>query len=129
MGGTANDVVVTFWRLMNGNDFRAVGAVLSDAFVLEWPQTRERIRGRDNFAAMNEEYPAQGRWRFTVNAIVGDEHRAVSDVLVTDGVRHDRAISFFTIEEGKIAKIVEFWPEASPGQENRAHLVEMMGVD
>lgn len=122
-------VVAAFWRLMNGNDFRAVGTVLSDAFVLEWPQTRERIRGRDHFAAVNEEYPAQGRWRFTVNTIVGDGRQAVSDVSVTDGTQVDRAVSFFTVADGKITRIVEFWPDAAPAQENRAHLVEPMGPD
>lgn len=122
-------VVSLFWRLMESNDFRAVGAVLSDDFVLEWPQTRELIRGRDNFAAINEEYPAQGRWRFTVNAIVGDEQRAVSDVSVTDGARSDRAISFFTVEDGKIARMVEFWPEPAPAPDNRRHLVELLDAD
>ena len=46
---------------MKANDFLSVGSVLADDFVLDWPQSNERIRGRDNFAAMNEEYPASGR--------------------------------------------------------------------
>lgn len=35
-----------------------------------------------------------------------------------------RALSFFTIEEGKIVRIVEFWPEPYPAPESRKHLVE-----
>ena len=42
---TAADVVRAFWRLMGSNDFHAVRAVLAPTFVLEWPQSRERIRG------------------------------------------------------------------------------------
>jgi hypothetical protein len=51
---------------------------------------------------------------------------AASDVTVTDGVRTARAISFFTVAEGKVTRLVEFWPEpyAAPG--NRVHLVEAM---
>ncbi len=71
IGDDAATVVATFWSLMESNDFRSVGAVLSDDFVLDWPQSGERIRGRNNFAAMNEAYPAHGRWHFTVNAIIG----------------------------------------------------------
>ena len=109
---------------MATNDFRSVGAVLSDDFVLEWPQSNERIRGRKNYAAMNEEYPAHGRWRFTVNKIIGNEVEAVSDVSVTDGVQQARAISFFTIRNGKIVKMIEFWPEEFKAREERKHLVE-----
>ncbi len=124
---TSVDVVVReFWRLMATNDFDAVGAVLADDFVLEWPQSRERIVGAANFARMNREYPAHGPWRFTVHRVVAGEGEAVSDVSVTDGVQHARAISFFTVVGGKVARLVEYWPEpyAAPG--NRAHLVEAM---
>ncbi len=109
---------------MKSNDFRSVGTVLSDDFVLEWPQSNERIRGRDNFAAMNEEYPAHGRWQFTINKMICNDREAVTDVSVTDGVQAARAISFFTIVGGKIEKTVEFWIESYDAPKNRAHLVE-----
>jgi len=121
---TAVEIVRKYWELMNTNDFRSVGSILSDDFVLEWPQSKERIRGRDKFAAMNEEYPAQGRWKFTINRIVGSDNEAVSDVHVTDGVQLARVISFFTTSDEKIARMVEFWPDTYPAPENRKHLVE-----
>jgi ketosteroid isomerase-like protein len=124
MPASAVSLVEKYWQLMMTNDFRSVGSVLSDDFVLDWPQSNERIRGRDNYATMNEEYPAHGRWQFTVNTIVGNDSAAVSDVLVTDGVQHARAISFFCIRDEKIVKIVEFWPEPFPARDDRKHLVE-----
>jgi ketosteroid isomerase-like protein len=123
---TAVDVVHEFWRLMATNDFHAVGSVLATDFVLEWPQTKERIRGAERFARMNQEYPANGRWQFSINRIIGGEAEAVSDVTVSDGARTDRAISFFTVARGKVTRIVEFWPEASSPGSNRAHLTEPM---
>jgi hypothetical protein len=87
MGDTAFVVVEKFWRLMVSNDFRSVGELLGDDFTLDWLQSNERIRGRDNFAAMNEQYPAHGRWEFTVNKVVGNDVEAVTDVFVTDGVQ------------------------------------------
>jgi hypothetical protein len=118
------EVVREFWRLMATNDFLSVGSVLSPRFVLEWPQSNERIRGAEKFARMNAEYPAHGRWVFTVNRIVTGEQEAVSDVTVTDGVQVARVISFFTIEDGKVSRLVEFWPEPYTAPTNRAHLVE-----
>jgi len=55
---TTVEVVQKFWSLMQTNDFKSVGQVLSDDFVLEWPQSGERIRGRENYAAMNEVWDA-----------------------------------------------------------------------
>jgi ketosteroid isomerase-like protein len=124
MSMNAVSLVEQYWQLMTSNDFRSVGSVLSDDFVLDWPQSNERIRGRDNYATMNEEYPAHGRWQFTVNRIVGNDSEAVSDVAVTDGVQHARAITFFSIRDQRIVKIVEFWPEPFPARDDRKHLVE-----
>jgi hypothetical protein len=123
-GCNAVEIANKFWELMGSNNFRSVGAVLSDDFVLDWPQSNERIRGRDNFAAMNEEYPAHGRWTFTINRIFGNDFEAVSDVSVTDGVQHARAVSFFVVKDDKIASMVEYWPDNYPAPENRKHLVE-----
>jgi hypothetical protein len=111
---------------MATNDFQSVAAVLSSEFVLEWPQSKERIRGAERFTRMNQEYPARGLWKFTVNRIVGNESEAVSDVIVSDGVQEGRAVSFFTVAEGKVTRIVEFWPEPYAAALNRAHLVEVM---
>jgi len=126
MMAAAVKVVRSYWERMASNDFKSVGAVLADEFVLEWPQSRERIRGRDNFAMMNEQYPAHGRWQFTVHRIVGNDQEAVSDVSVTDGLQQARAISFFSVHNEKIVKMVEYWPEPYAAPENRKHLVERM---
>ena len=118
-------VVERFWALMRGNDFAAVGVLLSDDFVLEWPGTNERFRGRERFAAVNTQYPACGPWTFDVHRIVAGDGEAVSDTTVSDGGVTATAISFFTIEDGLITRLVEHWPE--PGPHDRSHLSEPLG--
>jgi len=122
----AIEVVREFWRLMASNDFKSVEAVLASGYVLEWPQTNERIRGAARYAQMNAEYPANGPWLFHINRIIGDKSEVVSDVSVTDGVQSARCISFFTVVDGKVAKQTEFWPEPYAAPSNRSHLVEPM---
>ena len=122
----AVDVVRRFWHLMQSNDFDSVGAVLASEFVLEWPQSSERIRGAERFARMNREYPAHGAWQFTVLRLVASETEVVSEVEITDGTQRARAISFFTVEGGTITRLVEYWPEPYAAAANRAHLVEPM---
>lgn len=109
---------------MASNDFHAVGAVLDRDFVLEWPQSGERIRGAERFARMNTEYPAHGAWRFHLNHVVGSVQEVVSDVSISDGLQQARAISFFTVVRGRITRLVEFWPEPFAAPAQRAHLVE-----
>ncbi len=120
----ATQVARRFWALMQTNDFPSVAAVLAPDFVLEWPQTRERIRGAERFVRMNAEYPAHGRWRFTIHRIVGDERGAVSDVSITDGRLQARAITFFDVADGLVQRITEYWPEPYDAPAGRAHLVE-----
>ncbi|SDL95655.1 SnoaL-like domain-containing protein [Franzmannia pantelleriensis] len=84
---TAGEIVREFWRLMASNDFHSVMAVLAPEFVLEWPQSHERIRGGERFAQMNDEYPAHGRWQFTLSRVVEDDDTVVTEVAITDGVQ------------------------------------------
>ena len=126
MPNAAVSIAREFWRLMATNDFDSVARVLAPGFVLEWPQSGERIRGAENFARMNAEYPAHGPWRFTVHHVVGNDEDAVTDVGVTDGVQIARAISFFSVKDGRITRLVEFWPEPMAAPAHRAHLVERM---
>jgi len=117
-------LVREFWRLMASNNFTLPTQLFADSFVLDWPQTNERIRGRENFARLNTEYPAHGPWRFDIEALTGDVSQAVSRVRISDGVQTALAISFFEIEDGQITHMTEFWPEPYVPPTNRAHLTE-----
>lgn len=122
-------VIAEFWAAMQANDFRAAGELLHDEYVLEWPQSGERIRGRASFVAVNEHYPAAGRWRFTINRIIADEGGVVTDVGVTDGVQIARAITFSEVHDGRIIRQIEYWPDPYSAPEWRAQWVEQMEED
>lgn len=127
MNHTPAAVVSEYWRLMATNDFAAVSAVLAPEFVLEWPQSRERIRGPANYARMNLEYPSQSRdWRFQIHRLIADGDQVTTLVSVTDGQQGGDAISFFTVVDGKITRLLEYWPEPFPAAEHRRHLTERM---
>ena len=113
---------------MATNDFASVKQVLAEAFVLEWPQSNERIRGAENFARMNAEYPAVGRWSFNITRLVGSPQEVVTHVSVTDGKQAAEAISFFQVAEGKITRLVEYWPENYAPPINRLHLTEPLNA-
>lgn len=119
-------IVADFWAAMQTNDFKAASEFLHDGYILEWPQSGERIRGRANFVAVNENYPAQGRWEFIVHQIVAEDDKVVSDVDVTDGVVTARVITFSTVRDGKILHQIEFWPDPFEPAAWRAQWVEQI---
>ena len=119
-------VVEEFWAAMQTNDFKSAAEYLHDDYSLEWPQSGERIRGRANFVAINEQYPAHGRWEFTIHRIIGEGDEVVSDVGVTDGAITGRVITFSTIRDGKIFRQTEFWPDPFEPPEWRSQWVEKM---
>lgn len=120
----SQQVVERFWAAMGENDFQAAGELLHDEFVLEWPQSGERIRGRSNFVAINGQYPATGRWRFTLHRLVADSSGVVTDVTVTDGTVSGRAITFSEVRDGRIVRQTEYWPDPFEPATWRARWVE-----
>jgi ketosteroid isomerase-like protein len=120
----SKQIIEGFWTAMQSNDFKAAGGFLHDDYVLEWPQSGERIRGRANFVAINEHYPAHGRWEFTIHRIIAEGDEVVSDVSVTDGAVTGRVITFSSVRAGKILDQTEFWPDPYAPAEWRARWIE-----
>lgn len=116
------EMVRGLWAAFDRFAFAEAGELLHDDFVCEWPQSGERIRGRENFVALNASYP--GRWRCTIERLVVEgEHIAADVALESDGVRA-RAVSFYEMRDGRIVREVDYWPEAYPAPAWRARWVE-----
>lgn len=111
MSAAAQRVVRDFWRAMASNDFHAASLCLTEDFRLQWPQSDEMIEGRENFAAVNSEYPANGVWTFDLRRIVGEGDQIVTEVGISDGVVKATAITFHTVRGDLIALQREFWPD------------------
>lgn len=113
---------------MSSNDFTFASSWLHPDFEYYMPQTREYLRGRLNFAALNDGYPAEGKWSFAVQSIVSDGENAVSDVVITDGSVKARAITFHTLQDGLIVRQKEYWPDDYPAPEWRKQWVQYVEV-
>ncbi len=124
MSAGTRDLVERYWATMNRNEFHAVGDLLHDDFVLDYPQSGERIRGRENNAKLNAEYPSAGPWHFTVDRVLVNGDTAVTDVEVHGATVEARVISFFEVRDGLIWRMTEYWPDPFDPPASRAHLVE-----
>lgn len=121
---TTRRIVSEFWAAMQANDWAAAAALFADDYLLHWPQSGERIRGAANFVAINANYPAAGRWHFTIERLLVEGEQTVTDVVVSDGAVTARAITFTTVRNGRIAEQVEYWPDPFEAPAWRAAWVE-----
>ena len=122
----AKEVVLAFWKASESNDFHKATKWLSEDFECYWPQSRELIVGRENFAEINPNYPSNGTWRFHINSILCEGNRVVSDVDVTDGSVRARALTFHTVENDLITRQTEFWPETFEAPQWRRQWVRII---
>ena len=111
MTAQAEDLVRALWQAFDEGRFEDVRPLLAEDFVAEWPQTAERIVGPDNFIGLNAAYP--GRWRCTLNDLLAQGDRVVSQVEISDGDHVLYALSIFTIEDGRISHAREFFADAT----------------
>ena len=123
----AKEVVLAFWKASESNDFHEATKWLSEDFECYWPQSRELIVGRENYAEINTNYPSNGTWRFHINSILCEGNRVVSDVDVTDGSVRARALTFHTVENDLITRQTEFWPETFDAPQWRRQWVRIVG--
>jgi ketosteroid isomerase-like protein len=121
----AREVVAAYWAAANERDWSTFADPVSEDVVYEGPQARERVRGRDAYLRFNVEgFP--GAWQLEVIRVVGDGRHAATWVQLThpDGSQQP-AVCFFELDDdGRIAKITDFWPDPYALPQQRAHLVE-----
>lgn len=107
---TLEDTVRILWQAFDEGRFADIRPLLADDFTADWPQTRELIRGPDNFIALNAAYP--GRWRCRIQTLLREGERVVSLVEISDGEHKLWATSWFDFEDGRIVKAREFFADA-----------------
>ena len=122
---TSRELIETFWKAMQANDWEGAAECLAPDVVIDWPCSGERILGRGDFVAVQADYPTgTGRWSFDVHRLLADGDTVVSEVTVTDGEQSARVVAFSEIEDGQVSRQVEYWPAAydpPPGREGLTH--------
>ena len=116
MGAEENrQTVERLWQLMEKQDWTAAGELLHDDFVQEWPQSGERIRGRDNCMAINQNYP--GFPTQTMGRILAAGDLVTSEVTLDYGGQIYQGVSIFEFRDGKEVKETDYFaqPFKAPG--------------
>jgi ketosteroid isomerase-like protein len=126
MSDDAAAIADQVWRAIGAGDWETARALLHDDFVQEWPQSGERIVGRDDALAVNQNFPG-GLPRMTMRRVLADGNLAVAEMGLeyADGSRF-QSVSVFELRDGKIVRETDYFAEPFTPPGWRAQWVQRM---
>jgi ketosteroid isomerase-like protein len=110
------------WAASDANDFDAEHAIYRDDAVLEYPQSRERIRGRARIQSSRAAQP--NAKRFTVRRIVGHGDLWVSELVLTYDGRPSYVVSVMEFDGGEVVRETQYFGDPFEPGPSRAQWVE-----
>ena len=103
--------------------------IAADDFVEEWPQSGERIRGRDNAKAINDNYPRMtgSTPRMSVRRVSGEgTHWAVEGTIDYGDGTPVSYVGIVELRDGKLVHMSEYFANPFEAPAWRAQWVERM---
>jgi hypothetical protein len=122
MGEKENAALVERIWIALDSDLSPLDEALADECVQEWPQSGERVVGKANIIAINQNYP--GLPAATVRRIVAEGSIVVSEVELMYGSQKYDAVSIFEFRGDKIVKETDYFAEPFQAPAWRAQWVE-----
>jgi hypothetical protein len=122
----ARQVAEAVWRALEAGDWDAASGYLHEEFVQEWPQSGERIVGRDNAIAINQNFPG-GLLTMRFRRTLADGDLAVLELELTyaDGSRY-LGVSVVELQDGMVVRETDYFSQPFPAPQWRAQWVERM---
>ncbi len=89
------------WAASDASDFAAEHEIYREDAVLDYPQSGERLSGRQNIQSSRTAQP--NRKRFAVRRIVGAGELWVTEFVLTYDGRPSYTVSIMELRDGKVA--------------------------
>jgi len=112
------------WDASDAGDFEIEHEIYRDDAVLDYPQSGERIRGRENIS--ESRYVQPSRKRFAVRRIIGSGDLWITELILTYDDTPSYVVSIMEFREGLVAHETQYFAERFEPGPSRAHLVEHM---
>lgn len=93
-------------------EYDEAAKLMAPEAVVQWCNTREIFRGRENFILANKKYPG-ARWRISIEKLLSVNDMIISVVKAqcSEPESSFYATSFFKLRNELISEIVEYWGE------------------
>ena len=112
------------WAASDANHFEVEHQIYRDDAVLEYPQSGERIRGRQKIQGLSRR-TAESK-RFTVRRIVGAGDLWVTEFILTYDGQPSYTVSIMEFLDGKVARETQYFGDPFAPGPSRAQWVERM---
>jgi ketosteroid isomerase-like protein len=112
------------WAASDASDFETEHDIYREDAVLEYPQSRERIRGRRNIQSSRAAQP--NRKRFTVRRIIGAGDLWVTEYVLSYDGQPSHTVSIMEFRDGKVARETQYFSDPFEPGPSRAQWVERM---
>jgi hypothetical protein len=112
----------THWAASDVNDFDTEHRIYRADAVLEYPQSGERIRGRDNIQASRAAQP--NAKRFTVRRILGGGSLWISELVLTYDGQPFYVVSIMEFEGSEVVRETQYFGDGFEPGPSRAQWVE-----
>jgi len=112
------------WAASDANDFAAEHAIYADHAVLEYPQSGERIRGRQRIQASRMAQPDQKR--FIVRRTLGGGGLWIIEFVITYDKEPVHVVSIMEFESGQVVRETQYFGEPFEPGSSRSQWVERM---
>jgi SnoaL-like protein len=112
------------WAASDASDFEAEHDIYLEDSMLEYPQSGERIRGRQNIQASRAAQPSQKR--FAIRRIIGSGDLWVTEFVLSYDGRPSYTVSIMEFRDGKVARETQYFNDPFEPGPSRAQWVERM---
>jgi ketosteroid isomerase-like protein len=110
------------WAASNAGDFEEEHDIYREDAVLDYPQSGERIRGRQKIQASRAAQP--NRKHFTVRRITGNGDLWITEYVLTYDGRPSYTVSIMEFCDGKVARETQYFGDPFEPGPSRAQWVE-----
>jgi hypothetical protein len=117
------DLLVTQWTYTGGPNEAKASEIYTDETVLEFPQSGERFRGRDNITAWRQRYPA--RLEFEPRELRGSGDLWIAETgLRYDGGEPVSVVKILQFRGDKVVRETLYFADPFPAPDWRAPYAE-----
>lgn len=116
-------VIERYWPAFDSRDGPAVGEIAHDDLVTEWPQSGERIVGKENCVVVLRSYPGGGPTRTARRTIGSGNVWITESTLDYPNGETTFLVSVFELRDGRVARLTEFFADPFQPPEWRLQLL------
>jgi ketosteroid isomerase-like protein len=110
------------WAASDADDFDAEHQIYRPDAVLEYPQSGERIRGRDGIQASRTAQP--NKKRFTVRRVLGSGDLWISELVLTYDGQPSYVVSVMEFDDGQVVRETQYFGDPFEPGPSRVQWVE-----